>query len=489
MKQPDILVFLSDQHAPQFMGGGEVDVNTPNLDQMRNDGVSFEGAYTACPLCVPARMAMLSEQRSSRTGIFTNVDTLPNTQPTFLHSLVASGYETVLVGRMHFIGEDQRHGFMKRIAPDITLVTWKRPDHIRAERGVFARTFVGKFSTEVVGGGESPVLCYDELVVNAALTYLKQPHEKQQFIVIGTYGPHFPYVAPEELFKKYQNQVELPQMFGETPDYMNPCLINHKVKATPEVAKGVRAAYCGMIERMDQQIGQVRKAFDEFCENRENGKVFAYLSDHGDQAGERDLYGKETFFEKSVRIPMIFTGDGIASNKKVFEPVSILDFGSTICDLAGAVRLSLSDGVSLIEELRGKNGNQERVVYSEYMDKYEEEYRYALMLRKGNYKYVTYHGFESQDMLFDVIKDPLETTNLATKNPEIVTWMQEQAKMISPLPEEYEKKQELQAKNAKLLIAFEEKVGLNESERWKDNPQEARVNPNICIAGLESVSK
>ena len=111
MNHPDILLFMSDQHAPQFMGGAEIPVDTPNLDVLRREGTSFNETYTACPLCVPARMAMLSGTRPSHTGIFTNVDTLPDTQPTFLHHLAAAGYETVLVGRMHFIGQDQRHGF------------------------------------------------------------------------------------------------------------------------------------------------------------------------------------------------------------------------------------------------------------------------------------------------------------------------------------------------------------------------------------------
>lgn len=92
----DILIFMSDQHSPCYSGwlGGNVD--TPNLDALAADGVRFDNAYTACPLCVPARMAMMSGQRAGRTGIFTNFDSFPNTQPSILHPLVAAGYETVL---------------------------------------------------------------------------------------------------------------------------------------------------------------------------------------------------------------------------------------------------------------------------------------------------------------------------------------------------------------------------------------------------------
>ena len=110
---PDILLFISDQHAPQYQAGGQMPVDTPNLAALREQGTAFDAAYTPCPLCVPARMAMLSGLSPHHTGIFTNNDTLPQTTPTFLHAMATAGYETVLVGRMHFIGPDQRHGFTR----------------------------------------------------------------------------------------------------------------------------------------------------------------------------------------------------------------------------------------------------------------------------------------------------------------------------------------------------------------------------------------
>ena len=146
---------------------------------------------------------MMSGQRAGRTGIFTNFDSFPNTQPSILHPLVASGYETVLCGRMHFVGIDQRHGFTKRIAPETTPVGWSRPvERLRQERGVFTPTYVAKFATNFVGGGESPVINYDRVVIQAALDYLAEEHEKPQLIVVGVYGPHFPYVAPKAFYEK-----------------------------------------------------------------------------------------------------------------------------------------------------------------------------------------------------------------------------------------------------------------------------------------------
>ena len=92
MNQPDILIFMSDQHSPVFSGWGRVKVDTPNLDRMREAGTSLEECYTSCPLCVPARMSMLAAKMPDKTEVYTNSDTLSDMTPTFLHPFVAVSY-------------------------------------------------------------------------------------------------------------------------------------------------------------------------------------------------------------------------------------------------------------------------------------------------------------------------------------------------------------------------------------------------------------
>ena len=91
MAEKDILIFMSDQHTPYFSGWMGHNVDTPNLDRLCREGTRFDESYTACPLCVPARMAMMSGQYPHRIGVFTNFDTFPNTQPSILHPLVEVG--------------------------------------------------------------------------------------------------------------------------------------------------------------------------------------------------------------------------------------------------------------------------------------------------------------------------------------------------------------------------------------------------------------
>lgn len=477
----DILVFISDQHSPLFseFSGGKAE--TPVLNRLCKNGTSFTECYTSCPLCVPARMSMLSGKLPNKNGVMVNLDTIPDIMPTFLHPFVAAGYETVLIGRMHFVGKDQRHGFTKRLAQDMTPVTWNRPvEQLKQERGAFEGTYDARGCVRVIGGGETPVVHYDDMVVKTALEYLAEQHEKPQLIVVGTYAPHFPYVAPEELYRKYRDQAELPRFFHETPDYMNPILVNRKNVVDEETVLSAQAAYLGLITYTDQKIGQVRQAFRAFTERRGSESLFCYLSDHGDQVGERDIFGKCTFFEKSAKIPMIFEGTGVQKGKKISQPASIMDLGPTLCSWAGVEQVPDQDGISLISCLAEENGcaMEDRMVASEMLERESGEPRVGLMLRKEHWKYIVYSGYETQDILFDLHEDPEESRNVIDQYPRV-------AELFRNYTAEHYSFRDIEGEqNKRVLIAswmtaWEKQVGADDSERWSSNPDSAKGYPTV----------
>ena len=93
----DILMYISDQHSWQRQGcAGDRLARTPNLDRLAAEGTIMQNAYTAYPLCVPARMSMMSGQQASRCRVTSNQAALDSNQVTFAHCLNARGYETVL---------------------------------------------------------------------------------------------------------------------------------------------------------------------------------------------------------------------------------------------------------------------------------------------------------------------------------------------------------------------------------------------------------
>ena len=91
-RQPNILVILSDQHAPDVMAcAGDPVVRTPNLDALAARGVRFDNAYCAAPICVPSRMTMLTGRHCSDIGVWSNHGYLGSDIPTFAHALGAAG--------------------------------------------------------------------------------------------------------------------------------------------------------------------------------------------------------------------------------------------------------------------------------------------------------------------------------------------------------------------------------------------------------------
>ena len=415
--KPDILVFMSDQHNPRVSGHmGDRLISTPNLDRLAAEGATFHNAYTSCPLCVPARMSMLTGQLPSRNGILTNSGILSSEHATVAHCLAAGGYDTVLCGRMHFLGPDQRHGFTQRPIGDFTPCYLGRYGNSRLDLGPYINTSAGSFA-KLYGGGTSPVLEYDRAVIAAALDCLAKPHEKPLFLLVGTYGPHHTFVAPEPLYRKYKDRMAAPV----SERALHPVTQMKTKSLEPEIARCLRAAYYGMVEQIDTQLGEVRAAWMEYLNRVGREGIFVYTSDHGEHLGEDGLWGKQTFYEASCRIPLMAAGCGAQPGVRVMTPCSLVDLSPTLCELAGVSAPPEQDGVSLAKALGGEPLAADRVVVSEVLATHRATGRHipGRMARQGKWKYVTYAGYERDDQLFEMESDPRECRNCIAEQPTV----------------------------------------------------------------------
>lgn len=488
MGKKDILIFLSDQHAGYCSSyAGEPVVRTPNLDRIAATGTVFDTAYTSCPLCVPARMSMLAGQLPSKTGIFTNDDSLASGQATFLHSLGAAGYETVLCGRMHFVGLDQRHGFTKRIFGDTTPLY---PVDMKTynDAGIYKATRADFGCLRIIGGGNSPTLEYDQQVIGAALDYLRQEHDKPQCIVVGVYAPHFPYVAPPELYRYYLEKVKIPPALSVGCNYAHRVFSGRLMDSSPETVLKARAAYWGMVEFLDGHIGLVYDAWQEYLFRSGREGLFVYLSDHGDQIGERGLYGKKTFFESSAHIPLLFSGAGIKEQIRLKSPVSIMDLGPTLCDLTGAMPPPEQDGKSLALQLGTGREESGRLVLSEYVENGPDGAKVPCrMVRKEQWKYITYTDYEADDLLFDLTSDPDELVNLAAKCPDKVEELREVA-LQNWDAAQIIKTYAIKGEHIQLQKKWLQNTELDQSEYWTP-PPEVLVYPENYYASPVELQK
>ena len=415
MSQPHIVFFLSDQHNPDVIAShGDPWVRTPNLDRLTAGGAVLTNCYCPSPLCVPSRAAMLSGQSPHRTGVYTNWQALPSDQATLAHVLALAGYETVLAGRMHFVGPDQRHGYMRRLVGDITPSQAGPGSAGYGELG--GTSGQSRRAAEQSGPGRSPVLQYDEAVVAAACDLLEQraADDPPLFLTVGLYGPHCPYVCPKDLYDHYYSI--LPELLdwkgfiAEVHPAVRKWYENRGVlDLDADTVRRVRAAYYGLVELMDGYLGQVLAALDEAL-GLEN-TLFIYSSDHGDMIGEKGLFWKTNMYEGSARVPAVYSWPGvIPAGHRVTGLTSLLDLAPTLINLCGAPELPVMDGQDIWLQIMGQAEiDPQRVVFALCGDVKGD--MPSAMARRGPWKLVEHHGYDVPQ-LFNLDDDPRELNDL-----------------------------------------------------------------------------
>ena len=119
-KRPNILWIITDQHSPHVTGfEGNNFINTPNIDHLAQQGTCFEAAYCQAPLCVPCRISMLTGKWAHKCSAYDNNSVLFPEHLTLPALLTKNGYATTAVGKMHFRGKEQMHGFQYRPYGDL----------------------------------------------------------------------------------------------------------------------------------------------------------------------------------------------------------------------------------------------------------------------------------------------------------------------------------------------------------------------------------
>jgi len=424
MDKPNIILLFSDQHAQRIAGPyGDTFADTPTLDRLAAEGVTFDNCYTPAPICGPARMAMLTARFPHRTGVLTNNDMLPSDMPTYAHSLGAAGYETISIGRLHTLGPDQLHGFSERRVGDHSPA-W--PGVGRHDMGVLRRTHgPNRVSLERAGRGSSAYQDLDEATMEAALARIGALAEAQRasatrpfFLQIGFMLPHPPYVARSEDYDRFAANVPPPRLPPRNDPHPwlgwwreNRGLLD----VSASESERARSAYYALVRRLDLWLGRILDLLKEsgLAENT----LTVYASDHGDHLGERGLWWKHTMFEESVKVPLVMRWPG------AFEPggrrsscVDLLDLAAALVEAGGGKPLPNSDGRSLLPLARDPKSPWQDRIFSEYCVDEGEPYSggraaQQRMIREGRWKYVHYEGLPPQ--LFDIEADPDELNDRA----------------------------------------------------------------------------
>jgi choline-sulfatase len=418
-QRPNILIIMSDQHHAGVMGrAGDAVAGTPNLDRLAGDGVRFSNAYCTCPLCGPSRMSFLTCRHPHEIDQWDNACQLSGDIPTFAHAFLSAEYDTVLSGRMHFVGWDQRHGFAERLIGDVQESSYLAAGfELRKVLGDLVDT-PGMSLTGLVksGPGRTGYQAYDQAVTRATVDWLQRRGQDRQdpfLLTVGYVSPHCPFVAPPEDFERYRTRISVADL--PLPDenlHPRNAALSRSFGTDPappiDAQWRSRVAYYGLCSFLDRQVGAVLSAVRQA--GLADDTIVVYCSDHGEMLGEHGMWWKSTFYDGACRVPLIVSWPGrFSSGELRTENVSLMDIGTTLIDLAGIDPLPGASGRSFRELLHvGHVGHVEWDLFAEYTP---EPGPVCRMVRSGPWKYNYYHGMKPE--LFNLQDDPGELNNLS----------------------------------------------------------------------------
>jgi len=394
--------------------------DTPHLDKLADRSAIFNSAYSNFPLCAPSRFSMLSGRLASEVGAYDNGAEFGSSTPTFAHYLRVDGYQTCLVGKMHFVGADQLHGFEERLTTDISpsnfnwtgdwsevTMVQSNNDSTFTDAGICLRNVQMEYDEEV---------CHR--AVRKIYDLARRDDSRPFMLTVSMTHPHDPYQCTQQHWGRYDHKkIDMPTIGILDDDQLDPYSKRLKVQYglhefTPSEnqIRIARHAYYGSISYLDDQVGNILTTLEQT--GLSDNTAIIFTSDHGDMLGERGLWYKKCFYEGSVRIPLMIQVPSLAP-RNVSENVSLVDILPTMVELATSknandVVVNKLDGTSLVGLMQGDIESWENTVYSESLAEGAETAN--LMVKHGNMKY-TVSGLDPEQ-LFDLEVDPNEMNNL-----------------------------------------------------------------------------
>jgi len=342
-QKPNIIIFITDDHNQQDIGCyGNVDVKTPNMNQLAAEGMRFSKAYAASPMCSPSRSVMFTGLYPFRNGSQMNHFTVrANTRnlPQFLQKL---GYRVVISGKTDI---SPFHNFPF--------------EHIGKEFGAYA-----------------PIenrLDRKKETVHMIEDHFKMHPEQPICLIVAPWVPHVPWF-PNRDFDA--DKLKLPEYLADT-------------KATRKAL----AAYYQSIGEADKLLGEVLQALDKA--GQKNSTAVMLTSDQGAQFPS----AKWTVYDQGLRVPFIVRWPGKVAEGSVSNAlISLVDLTPTLVDMAGGKAIDDLDGNSFKDVLIGKKKEHHDYIFAETSVEPHFWYNYVpsrTVITSDGYHYIkNYHpGF------------------------------------------------------------------------------------------------
>ncbi|GAA3581416.1 sulfatase-like hydrolase/transferase [Snuella lapsa] len=419
-KTPNILCILVDDLGYGDLSiQGATDMQTPNIDNLARQGLTFTNFYANSTVCSPSRAALLSGKYPDMVGVpgvirQVSKDSWGNlTDNSLLISevLKSKGYQTAIIGKWHLgLGNpdtpnDKGFDYFKGFLGDMMDDYWTH------RRGGI--NWMRDNEKEIDPKGHAT-----DIFTNWAIDYLndRKDDEAPFFMYLAYNAPHFPIQPPKEWLDK---------VFDREPN------ISEK-----------RAKNVALIEHLDFNIGSIMQSLKEnglddntlVVFTSDNGGALWYAQSNGDLRG-----GKQDMYEGGIRVPTYFYWKNkIAPNTKTNSFAMLMDLFPTFCEIAGTQLPKGIDGISILPTLLGNSQETDnRYVYWVRREggKYGGQAYYAA--RYKDFKIVQNTPFEPIQ-LFNIKNDEHETQPLNTSELEVYkklkTELQEHIRKTGGIP-------------------------------------------------------
>jgi arylsulfatase A-like enzyme len=431
-RRPNVL-FIAIDDLNDWVGclGGHPQARTPNMDGLAARGTLFANAHCQAPLCNPSRASLLTGLRPSTTGIYGLMPGIRNvaatkhcvTLPQYFSS---NGYFTATFGKIFHDGSippalHKNEFNVWGIAPGMPLPPKKfvtTPDPIRA-----------------MDWGVYPPDDHDQAdwkIADAAIAQLKaRPADKPFFIACGFRLPHVPCFASQKWFDLLppENEIMLPGVkdheragLPEFSWYLHWKLPEPRLswlKKENQWRPLVRS-YLASTTFMDSQLGRVLDALK--AEGVADNTMVVLWSDNAWHLGEKEITGKNSLWERSTHVPLIFAGPGVTHGAKCSRPAELLDIYPSLVELCGLPPKDGLEGHSLAPQLRDPAAPRMWPAITTHNPGNHG-------VRSERWRYIRYA--DGSEELYDMQADPHEWNNLA-KDPKYAEVVREHARWLPP---------------------------------------------------------
>lgn len=402
--KPNIVVIVADDLGWGDVGFHKSEIRTPNIDRFAKEGVILSRYYVA-PICSPTRAGLMTGRYPERFGLKDNViapwlNFGVNTDEQFLPQLLATaGYKNrAAIGKWHLGHSERKYLPLSRGFTHFY-------GHYNGAIDYFTHEREGELDWHNDWNTSYDKGYSTDLISDEAVKCIRKYKEEGPFFLYVAYNaPHGPLQAKEEDLRKYGYDPGKPS-FGEG-------------KGAREQGRGntPRQTYAAMVSCMDDGIGRILSALKEA--GIEKNTLVLFQSDNGAEPGLGGSSGElkgEKFqeWEGGVRAAAIIKWPGgFKGGWTSGQLCGYVDVLPTLCAVAGATEepVKKPDGINMLSSLTGKK-NISRELFLGHGSMIADDWK-LVKANSGNDRMK-----QSEDMLFNIVKDPEEKNNLRDARP------------------------------------------------------------------------